>query len=147
MNTTKGVKQMTKLNKLQSKQLFELFCGKTHFNYYTGTGRYSKKSTDHVSNLCSLLKSLNIKFEKGNDAKCGGHSGDFIKISKRASKFKKEFCEKYILENEVELNENQIVNLMKLGLVFGSVVKKSISGKTTFEEFYFNDKKVARVIV
>lgn len=47
-----------------------------------GSGRFIKNA-DYTSDVITLLKKLNIKFESGNDAPRGGACGNFIQINKR----------------------------------------------------------------
>lgn len=53
-------------------------------NYYSGTGRFSKKSADHALFLKNLLLRLGFvegkHFETGNDSPRGGWSGEFVSL-------------------------------------------------------------------
>ena len=56
-------------------------------NFYTGKGRFSKKSVNHVIQAKCLLERLRINkkhFEVSNDAPRGGWSGDYCKIKNSA---------------------------------------------------------------
>ena len=54
-------------------------------NYYNGTGRWVTKSPDYAVELVATLQGLGMvagrHFEYGNDAKLGGHTGAWVKLT------------------------------------------------------------------
>lgn len=54
-------------------------------NYYTGSGKHTKKSADHVSNARNILLAAGMiagrHFICDNDAPRGGWCGDYIKLT------------------------------------------------------------------
>jgi Fe2+ transport system protein FeoA len=54
-------------------------------NYYTGSGRWSRRSTDYAGQLVKRLEGLGMvqgrHFEVGNDAPFGGHTGEWVKLT------------------------------------------------------------------
>jgi len=54
-------------------------------NYYTGSGRWSRRSTDYAGLLVERLENLGMMrgqhFEAGNDAPYRGHTGEWIKLT------------------------------------------------------------------
>jgi len=77
---------------------------KIHLNFYYGTGRNTKKSTDYVEILSQQLQMLLGSYTDliaSNDAVRGGFCGDFVQL-KRISNFKKKLAsfEKKIAKQE-----------------------------------------------
>jgi hypothetical protein len=61
-------------------------------NYYSGGGRWTKKSSNYVEQLAELLGDMGLvrwrHFETGNRAPQGGHTGDFIRLLPAGRKLK-----------------------------------------------------------
>ena len=75
----------------QQKILCSLFHGSIR-NYYTGTGRYTRKSADYVEKARVILDSCGLKcprhYHYGNDAPRGGWSGDYLKLTTSGKRLK-----------------------------------------------------------
>jgi hypothetical protein len=58
--------------------------GLVHPNYYTGSGRWSRRSTDYAGLIVNRLEDLGMvrgrHFAAGNDAPHGGHSGEWVRL-------------------------------------------------------------------
>ena len=69
------------------EQIFSNLCAKVVVrpNYYTGSGRFSRKSGDHHLRLVNLLERLGFEqgldFETGNDAPRKGWSGLYVRLT------------------------------------------------------------------
>ena len=54
-------------------------------NYYNGAGRWTTKSADYATQLVGTLQDLGMvsgrHFEYGNDAKFGGHTGEWVRLT------------------------------------------------------------------
>jgi len=61
-----------------------------HPNFYSGSGRFSKRSADHAAHLAMALELhglvRGLDFETGNDAPRGGHAGEFVALTKRGKR-------------------------------------------------------------
>ena len=84
------MKMKTKLNKREHDLMKTLLKhGRIAPNYYTGQGRFSKKSANHALYLVQALQSHGFKrmvhFKTGNDSPRGGHSGEFVELTKRGT--------------------------------------------------------------
>lgn len=81
-NKTEFTKRETELVNELVNELFTK--GTVRPNYYSGTGRFSKKSADHAQFLVGCLEFRGMKegrhFKRGNDAPKGGHTGEFVTI-------------------------------------------------------------------
>lgn len=99
-----------KLSKKLEENLLKLAASeKIHLNYYTGSGRYQKKSADWCKKIYSeLLEYMDEKdFIYSNDALRGGFCGDYLQI-KNIKKFKKIFSQQIEeLEEEKRKEEEQ----------------------------------------
>ena len=83
----------TKFTKREEEAIKELFKkGTVHPNYYSGTGRFSKRSAEHAIFLKHAIERGGMKngvhFKTGNDAERGGHTGEFVKLLSRGKKLK-----------------------------------------------------------
>ena len=78
---------------------------KIHLNYYTGSGRFQKKSADWIERIYYELLQFVEKTDLiySNDAPRGGFCGDYIQV-KNIEKFKEVFS-KQIQELEEEKKE------------------------------------------
>ena len=76
-------KKLTLSQKQKLSKLLET--SKLYPNYYTGQGRFSKKSADYALQLEHLLTSLSFTsgkdFTAGNDAPKQGHTGKYISLT------------------------------------------------------------------
>lgn len=75
-----------KMTPTEESKFFELCTNVAVYpNYYTGTGRFSRKSADHHLQLVLLLERLGFKaeldFETGNDAPRKGWSGLYVRLT------------------------------------------------------------------
>ena len=61
-------------------------------NYYTGSGRWTRKGPNYVEQVAELLGDMGLvkwrHFEIGNRAPQGGHTGDFIRLLPAGRKLK-----------------------------------------------------------
>lgn len=92
-----------KISKKLKENLLKLVEGeKVHLNYYTGSGRFQKKSTDWTEKIYYELLQFIEKTDLiySNDAPRGGFCGDYLQI-KNIEKFKKVF------ENEIKKEEEK----------------------------------------
>lgn len=86
--------QKITFTKREEELLTDLFKhGNLHPNYYTGRGRFIKKSADHAEYLVNTLENYGMiegrHFRRGNDAPKNGHSGEYVKILAAGRKLKK----------------------------------------------------------
>lgn len=87
---------MKKLDQLSNRQFKALDTianrGIVYLNYYTGSGRFSKKSADHNQHLVHTLQELGLiegrHFITGNDSPRGGWSGGFVKLMAAGKRLK-----------------------------------------------------------
>ena len=87
---------------------------KIHTIGTTGSGRYSKYTTDKSPRIIEILEKYNIKYFKSNDAPKGGKLGDYISfnIDKRNKLVKKIIKEEKEKEEEEKKNiENKLKNI------------------------------------
>ena len=97
-----------KISKKLTENLLNLANGeKIHLNYYTGSGRFQKKSTDWIEKIyCELLQFVEkTDLIYSNDAPRGGFCGDYIQV-KNIEKFKEVFS-KQIQELEEQKREEE----------------------------------------
>ena len=71
---------------------FIIYNRTSHPYYYSGSGRFVRCAG--VDRISAALKLIGVDFEIGNDAPRGGHSGHFIKLSKKGLAQTKDFREK-----------------------------------------------------
>ena len=64
--------------------------------YYSGTGRFT--SCAGVDYISTALKMLGVDFETGNDAPRGGHSGYFVRLTKKGIEQTKEWRSERLFE-------------------------------------------------
>lgn len=73
----------------QTKLILQLIKENIVRNYYTGSGRYARKSADYVSIIEFTLKAIGfsptIHFLCENDAPRGGWQGNYIKLTKEGA--------------------------------------------------------------
>lgn len=98
-----------KLTKKLKENLLNLLNGeKIHLNYYTGSGRFQKKSADWCEKIYYELRQFIEKDDLiySNDAPRGGFCGDYIQV-KNTEKFKKVFLEQIKELKEVKRKEEE----------------------------------------
>ena len=59
---------------------------KIRTGYYSGKGRFTTRHSA-MHTITSILIAQGYKFERGNDSDRNGASGEYVKVSKVASKF------------------------------------------------------------
>ena len=79
------MKTNSPFTKRESELIAKLFSkGIIKPNYYSGSGRFAKKSADHAKFLVEALERNGMRegwdFTKGNDSPRLGHSGHFVKL-------------------------------------------------------------------
>ena len=87
------MKTIDKLTKRQFEALDRIANqGIARLNYYSGSGRFSKKSADHNQHLVHTLQELGLiegrHFITGNDSPRGGWSGGFVKLMAAGKRLK-----------------------------------------------------------
>lgn len=99
-----------KISKKLTENLLNLANGeKIHLNYYTGSGRFQKKSADWIERIYYELRQFIEKTDLiySNDAPRGGFCGDYIQV-KNIEKFKKVFSKQIQeLEEQKKLEEEK----------------------------------------
>ena len=76
---------MNRMSKNLRAEFEKLATSKVHPNYYNGRGRRTSRSPDYAAELVGTLQSLGMvagrHFEAGNDAKFGGHTGAWVRLT------------------------------------------------------------------
>lgn len=103
--------------------------------YYSGKGRFS--TCAGVDYIGTALRILGIDFETANDAPRGGHSGYFVRLTKKGIRQTKSFRdEKLQLYAEIyKVNEAKKIEIENLALTRRNEIVSLILGDMRFSDF------------